>query len=553
MSGAVFQFPELRSHDPGSLGGFRLAARLGEGGMGQVFLAFSPGGQPAAVKVIREEFARDVEFGQRFAREVAAAQKVRGAHLAPLLDADPRAGRPWLATMYVAGPSLRELVAGQGPLPAGQVMLLAWGIAHALADIHAAGVVHRDLKPGNIILDETGPKVIDFGIVKSLAQSVTYTSSSTRIGTPLYMSPEQAAGRAVGAACDVFALGSTLYFLATGREAFAAENEWAVAHRVVADEPDVSAIAPPLRQLITVCLRKDPAQRPTPTGVRESCEAELGNALGPGAWMGIAGAREAIRQRTSALHTLTAPGIPAPTPEGGVALAPDSRGPGRGNRGTPAIPAPDLPAESAGNLAAKAAFVPRPAKAGPAHAHAPGGEPVAITSDRATTVLHRAHEVASIPGALVGLAGAGISALLKQQVLTFLAVNPKTSWPVYLFSAYLAVGAVSYALVWLIVVSQARSAQLDSLTVSPDGMTTTHAKHTSHVHKWNDLAGVWLSSTNGEVVVTVTTRGHPAFDALGNIVVFRGVGITAADTARLTTALHKYAGNLYQGPVHLRA
>ncbi|MFF4225458.1 serine/threonine-protein kinase [Streptomyces sp. L500] len=279
-------------------------ARLGEGGMGQVFLAFSPGGQPAAVKVIREEFAKDAEFGRRFAREVAAAQRVRGAHLAPLLDADPRAERPWLATAYVAGPSLRDLVAGHGPLPAGEVMLLAWGIAHALADVHASKVVHRDLKPGNIMLDESGPKVIDFGIVKSLTQSVTYRSHSTRIGTPLYMSPEQAMGRAVGEASDVFALGSSLYYLATGREAFGADNEWAVAHRIVADDPDLSDLAPPLRRLVAACLRKDGDRRPTPALVREWCEEELGDELGPGAWMGITGARAAIKQRTGALHAL---------------------------------------------------------------------------------------------------------------------------------------------------------------------------------------------------------------------------------------------------------
>ncbi|MFF4155781.1 serine/threonine protein kinase [Streptomyces sp. NPDC001678] len=289
-------------------------ARLGEGGMGQVFLAFSPGGQPAAVKMIRDEFAKDAEFGQRFAREVGAAQRVRGAHLAPLLDADPRAGRPWLATTYVAGPSLRDLVADHGPLPATEVMLLAWGIAHALADIHAAKVVHRDLKPGNIMLDESGPKVIDFGIVKSLTQSVTYRSHSTRIGTPLYMSPEQAMGRAVGEASDVFALGSTLYYLATGREAFAAENEWAVAHRIVADDPDLSALAPPLRRLVTACLHKDGDRRPTPALVQQWCEEELGDALGPGAWMGITGARAAIRQRTGALHALAAGGHEAPEP-----------------------------------------------------------------------------------------------------------------------------------------------------------------------------------------------------------------------------------------------
>ncbi|WP_369185673.1 serine/threonine-protein kinase [Streptomyces sp. Y1] len=320
MSSEVFRFPGLRAHDPDGLGGFRLVARLGEGGMGQVFLALSPGGQPAAVKVIRDEFARDEEFGHRFAREVAAAQRVRGAHLAPLLDADPRAERPWLATAYVAGPSLRDLVVDHGALPPGQVLLLAWGIAHALADIHAARVVHRDLKPGNILLDESGPKVIDFGIVKSLAQSVTYRSRSTRVGTPLYMSPEQAMGRTVGEASDVFALGSTLYYLATGREAFGADNEWAVAHRIVADEPDLGALADPLGPLIATCLRKDPAQRPSAAVVREWCEEALGDALGPGAWMGITGARAAIRARTGALHALATEGGgrgAAPGPVGG--------------------------------------------------------------------------------------------------------------------------------------------------------------------------------------------------------------------------------------------
>ncbi|MER5886756.1 serine/threonine-protein kinase [Streptomyces sp. NPDC001941] len=307
VSRAAYEFPDLRAGDPRSLGDFQLAARLGEGGMGQVFLAFSPGGQPAAVKMIRSEFARDAEFGRRFAREVAAAQRVRGAHLAQLLDADPGSEQPWLATGYVAGPSLRDLVVGHGPLRADQVMLLAWGIAHALADIHSARVVHRDLKPGNIMLDESGPKVIDFGIVKSLTQSATYRSESTRIGTPLYMSPEQALGRPVGPLSDMFALGSTLHFLATGREAFAAENEWAVAHRIVADSPDLTGLTPPLRDLITACLDKDPERRPTPEQVRVSCESQLGHALGPGAWMRIVGAREAIRARTDALRSLTAP------------------------------------------------------------------------------------------------------------------------------------------------------------------------------------------------------------------------------------------------------
>ncbi|MFC9760055.1 serine/threonine protein kinase [Streptomyces sp. NPDC056921] len=306
MPKAAFRFTALQAADPVELGDFRPVARLGEGGMGQVFIAFSPGGQPAAVKVIRPEFARDAEFGRRFEREVRAAQKVRGAHLAPLLDADPHAEQPWLATGFVAGPTLRDLVAERGALPASQVLLLAWGIAHALADIHAAKVVHRDLKPGNIMLDETGPKVIDFGIVKSLTQSVTYSSHSTRVGTPLYMSPEQAMGRAVGAPSDIFALGSTLYFLATGQEAFGAENEWGVAHRIVADDPDLSAIrSAPLRDLLTACLDKEPGERPAAQQILELCERELGDDLGPGSWMRIDGARAAIQERTAALRGLT--------------------------------------------------------------------------------------------------------------------------------------------------------------------------------------------------------------------------------------------------------
>ncbi|MFJ8045490.1 serine/threonine-protein kinase [Kitasatospora sp. NPDC096147] len=353
MTSGAFRFAGLREHDPEGFGGFRLLARLGEGGMGQVFLALSPGGVPAAVKVIRSEFTREPEFADRFAREIAAAQRVRGAHIASLLDADARAARPWLATSYVAGPSLRDLVLGTGRLPERQVLLLAGGIAHALTDIHAAGVVHRDLKPANIVLDETGPKVIDFGIVKSLSQSVTQVSHSTRIGTPLYMSPEQAMGRAVGPASDVFALGSTLYHLATGREAFGAENEWAVAHRVAADAPDLSTVTAPLRHLIADCLGKDPARRPTPEQIRLRCEALLGGAPNPGAWRGIDGAHAAVRERTDALRALTAPTRPGPPggPDGTRPKAPDSLPPEPPSRRTapgerPPQSPPDRPADA---------------------------------------------------------------------------------------------------------------------------------------------------------------------------------------------------------------
>ncbi|MFJ5229107.1 serine/threonine-protein kinase [Kitasatospora sp. NPDC088391] len=340
MATEVFRFEELRPQDPARLGRFLVTARLGEGGMGQVFLALSPGGQFAAVKVVREELARDAEFGDRFAREIAAAQKVRGAHLAPLLDADPHGAQPWLATAYVAGPSLHDLVVRNGPLPTGQVLLLAWGIAHALGDIHAAQVVHRDLKPANIVLDESGPKVIDFGIVKSLTESAVQHSQSTRVGTPAYMSPEQATGRTVGPASDVFALGSTLYRLATGRDAFAAENQWAVAHRIVADDPDLTDLDPPLRALLADCFAKDPGHRPTPAEVRARCERHLGGAPGPGAWMDVTGGLTAVQERTAALRTLTTgagAGDEEPGAEGPTVRLP----PPRAEVETPTAVAPD--------------------------------------------------------------------------------------------------------------------------------------------------------------------------------------------------------------------
>ncbi|WP_051836436.1 serine/threonine-protein kinase [Streptomyces sp. NRRL WC-3742] len=314
MGGEEFRFRPLRDEDPDELGGFQLVARLPTGGMGEVFLALSPGGQPAAVKVIRDDLGQEPEFKRRFAYEVTAAQRVRGAYVAPLLDAQAHADRPWLATTYVAGPSLRELVSDHGALPAGQVLQLAWGIAHALTDIHRAEVVHRDFKPGNIMLDETGPKVIDFGIVKSLAETAVHRSQSTRIGTPLYMSPEQAKGDPVGASSDVFALGSTLYYLATGADAFGADNEIAVGYRIMAEEPDMSAVPEPLRDLIARCLRKRPDRRPTPEAVREWCEEALGDAPGPGTWMRITGASTAVRRRTDALHAVRV-GLTANRPE----------------------------------------------------------------------------------------------------------------------------------------------------------------------------------------------------------------------------------------------
>ena len=188
---------ELRAGDPRSAGRFRLLGRLGAGGMGQVFLGRSAGGRLVAVKVIRPELAGDPGFRARFAREVAAAQKVSGLFTALVVDADADGPMPWLATAYVAGPSLAEAVEAHGPLPEASVLTLAAGLAEGLEAIHAAGVVHRDLKPSNVLLADDGPRVIDFGISRA-AEASALTQSGTVMGSPGYMSPEQAEGREVG-------------------------------------------------------------------------------------------------------------------------------------------------------------------------------------------------------------------------------------------------------------------------------------------------------------------------------------------------------------------
>ncbi|WP_232835998.1 serine/threonine-protein kinase [Actinocorallia populi] len=183
----------LRPEDPRRVGVYQLVGRLGGGGMGQVFLGRSPGGRPVAVKVVRPEYGRNSEFRRRFAVEVEAARRVGGFHTAPVVDADPQALTPWLVTAYVPGPSLREAVEAHGPLPEPSVQVLGAGLAEGLAAIHACDLVHRDLKPGNVLLAEDGPRVIDFGIARAL-EATSETATGLTPGTPAFMAPEQARG-----------------------------------------------------------------------------------------------------------------------------------------------------------------------------------------------------------------------------------------------------------------------------------------------------------------------------------------------------------------------
>ncbi|MFI9362464.1 serine/threonine-protein kinase [Kitasatospora sp. NPDC053057] len=253
-------------HDPREIGGYLLEGRLGAGGMGVVYRARSVSGRQVAIKVIRPELAADAEFRARFRQEVTAARKVSGAFTAPVLDADADAPAPWLVTLFIPGPSLGERVAGQGPLTPPEVRRLAAGLAEALREIHRVGLVHRDLKPGNVLLAEDGPRVIDFGIARSAGET-QLTSTGVAVGTPPFMAPEQFRNGTATAATDVFALGSVLAFAATGRGPFGADSSHAVGFRVVYEEPDLAGLAPELYPLITGCLAKDPEQRPTVEGL----------------------------------------------------------------------------------------------------------------------------------------------------------------------------------------------------------------------------------------------------------------------------------------------
>ncbi|MFF3496096.1 PQQ-binding-like beta-propeller repeat protein [Streptomyces sp. NPDC002795] len=255
--GPEAEFPEYAGH-------YRLEERLGSGGMGVVHLARSAAGLPLAVKVVHAEFAEDPEFRGRFRQEVAAARRVSGAFTAPVVDADPEAELPWMATLFIPGLTLAEHVKRNGPLAPAQLRHLTAGMAEALRDIHRAGVVHRDLKPSNVLLAEDSPKVIDFGISRP-KDSELRTETGKLIGTPPFMAPEQfRRPREVGPAADVFALGSLLVHAATGRGPFDSDSPYLVAYQVVHDEPDVSGVPEDLAPLVLACLAKEPEERPTP-------------------------------------------------------------------------------------------------------------------------------------------------------------------------------------------------------------------------------------------------------------------------------------------------
>ncbi|QKW07447.1 serine/threonine protein kinase [Streptomyces sp. NA04227] len=263
----------------GRIGAYRLLGRLGAGGMGEVLLARSDRGRTVAVKLVRRELAEQDEFRSRFRQEVEAARRVGGQWTAPVLDADTEAEVPWVATGYVAGPSLQQVV-GQdhGPLPERSVRILAAGLAHALGDIHRAGLVHRDLKPSNVLVTIDGPRVIDFGIARAL-ETVTdggLTRTGALVGSPGFMAPEQVRGDTITPACDVFCLGSILAYAATGALPFGTANSGvhALMFRIAQEAPDLSEVPESLAELVRDCLQKNPAARPGLDEILERTGAE---------------------------------------------------------------------------------------------------------------------------------------------------------------------------------------------------------------------------------------------------------------------------------------
>ncbi|NUL30444.1 serine/threonine protein kinase [Streptomyces lunaelactis] len=311
--GTVFQ--PLGEEDPQHVAGYRLAARLGAGGMGKVYLSYTPGGRPIAIKVIRPDFAQDAEFRRRFAQEVQAAQRVQGLYTAPVIDADPEAKQPWLATAYVPGPSLADAVIQHGKLPVDTVLLLVAGIAEALHVIHGAGIVHRDLKPANVLLASDGPRVIDFGIARA-ADATSLTSSGVTIGTPSFMAPEQAAGSTVTAATDIFALGQIAAYASTGKAAFGEGTSHGVLYRIVHEEPDLTGLPDQLRELVTRCLTKDPEARPSVADLLAICQSANGETVlrRPEEWLPGAVAAEITTRKAAPAPPVTPPAGQAPAP-----------------------------------------------------------------------------------------------------------------------------------------------------------------------------------------------------------------------------------------------
>ncbi len=382
----------LDDDEPTVVGPYRLLGRLGSGGMGRVYLGRSAGGRTVAVKIVHPHFALDEEFRARFRREVDAARRVGGAWTAPVLDADPEARVPWVATAYAAGPSLTAAVADGGPLPVHSVRALGAGLGEALAAVHELGLVHRDVKPSNVLLTLDGPLLIDFGIARATEGTASLTSTGVSIGSPGYMSPEQILGKGVTGAADVFSLGAVLAYAATGQPPFSGDSSAALLYKVVHEEPRLEGLdgfAGPggpggpdgfdgfdgdLRELVASCLAKDPSARPAPGEVARRLAPEGAARLVTGGWLPGALVERVSRSAVRLLNLEAAgagagePGVSGPvgfsrpsvTAGGGPGEA-SAPGPEGGATGPDASPGPEGAAPAAVGTFGPPPVMPTPA------------------------------------------------------------------------------------------------------------------------------------------------------------------------------------------------
>ncbi|MCR8944285.1 protein kinase [Streptomyces sp. OUCMDZ-4982] len=275
----------LEAGEPRTIGAYRLLGRLGAGGMGRVYLGRSAGGRTVAVKVVHPHFALDEQFRARFRREVESARRIGAQWTAPVLDADPDAPVPWVATGYVAGPPLSQAITEHGPLPEHAVRTLGAGLAEALHVVHGQGIVHRDVKPSNVLLALDGPRLIDFGIARALGATVSLTSTGVSVGSPGYMAPEQIRGRDVSGAADVFSLGAVLAYAATGHAPFSGDSSAVLLYKVVHEEPELGDLEGDLREVVAGCLAKDPDDRPAPADLARTLAPDGAASMVAAGWL----------------------------------------------------------------------------------------------------------------------------------------------------------------------------------------------------------------------------------------------------------------------------
>jgi serine/threonine protein kinase len=312
MEGQMPDAAPLEPGDPSALGQYEVVGRLGAGGQGAVFLGRAPGGEYVAIKLLHAQMANDPAARARFTREVSAAQRVEPFCTARVLEADVHGDQPYVVSEFIDGPSLHDVVAHDGPRSADQLERLAIGTVTALAAIHEAGIVHRDFKPNNVMLAADGPRVVDFGIARTVnSQESAVTATGMVVGTPGYLAPEQLTGAPLTPAVDIFAWGATMVFAATGQSPFEADTLPVIINRILNEEPDLSALpAGPLRDLIGRCLSKDAGLRPPAAQLLLNLLGHVGAAPGTGQ-------EELLNQGTRIASQLAPPPPvpPAPRPQ----------------------------------------------------------------------------------------------------------------------------------------------------------------------------------------------------------------------------------------------